>query len=317
MSYLKHKPGSIEELVANEATKLNDNAYQDMFKKELDKAGTGIGSMSPKEKKDFFNKIDSKYKAKNEEVQESASQVQVKRDGKGNFNLMLRGKEIGYYHKSGSKYMVYYDKDGDDYDQSDEVSSEMQAKKLAYDNMNEARFEVKEEDAYDKDDEKPKNKPKKEEVKEADDGDKRNDDPCWKGYKMVGMKNKGGKEVPNCVPMSNEELQEAGIDPKDVKKDLEETHTGQTKKANNHQRSANGEKEVIKSGAKLKFKEAYKKVKENQKTVDDSISDNANQEVSGEEDKKNDPDMKKPKKVADTGSKATSIDTSPEVEYKN
>ena len=81
-------------------------------------------------------------KLKAEEVQESASQVQVKRDGKGNFNLMLRGKEIGYYHKEGGKYVVYYDKDGDDYDQSDEVSSEMQAKKLAYDNMNEARFEV-------------------------------------------------------------------------------------------------------------------------------------------------------------------------------
>ena len=143
MSYLKHKPGSIEELMANEASKLNDNAYQDMFKKELDKAGKGIGSMSPKEKKDFFNKIDDKYKAKNEEtVNESASQVQVKRDGKGNFNLMFRGKEIGYYHKEGGKYVVYYDKDGDDYDQSDEVSTEMQAKKLAYDNMNEARFEV-------------------------------------------------------------------------------------------------------------------------------------------------------------------------------
>jgi len=66
MSYLKHKPGSIEELMANNAKKLNDNAYQQMFKKELDKAGKGIGSMSPKEKKDFFNKIDSKYKAKNE-----------------------------------------------------------------------------------------------------------------------------------------------------------------------------------------------------------------------------------------------------------
>jgi hypothetical protein len=25
--------------------------------------------------------------------------------------------------------------------------------------------------------------------------------PCWKGYEMVGMKKKGGKEVPNCVPM--------------------------------------------------------------------------------------------------------------------
>lgn len=66
MSYLKHKPGSIEEMMANNAKKLNDNAYQQMFKKELDKAGKGIGSMSPKEKKDFFNKIDSKYKAKDE-----------------------------------------------------------------------------------------------------------------------------------------------------------------------------------------------------------------------------------------------------------
>lgn len=26
------------------------------------------------------------------------------------------------------------------------------------------------------------------------------DDPCWKGYKMVGTKKKGGREVPNCVP---------------------------------------------------------------------------------------------------------------------
>lgn len=26
------------------------------------------------------------------------------------------------------------------------------------------------------------------------------DDPCWTGYKQVGMKKKNGKEVPNCVP---------------------------------------------------------------------------------------------------------------------
>ena len=25
-------------------------------------------------------------------------------------------------------------------------------------------------------------------------------DPCWKGYKAVGMKNKKGRKVPNCVP---------------------------------------------------------------------------------------------------------------------
>jgi len=27
------------------------------------------------------------------------------------------------------------------------------------------------------------------------------DDPCWKGYEMIGMKKKNGKEVPNCVPV--------------------------------------------------------------------------------------------------------------------
>ena len=24
--------------------------------------------------------------------------------------------------------------------------------------------------------------------------------PCWKGYEMIGMKTKGGRKVPNCVP---------------------------------------------------------------------------------------------------------------------
>ena len=64
--YLNTKPGSIEEIAANMSKSQNEAGYQDMFKKELDKAGKGIGSMTPKEKKDFFNKIDSKYKAKDE-----------------------------------------------------------------------------------------------------------------------------------------------------------------------------------------------------------------------------------------------------------
>ena len=28
----------------------------------------------------------------------------------------------------------------------------------------------------------------------------KSEDPCWSGYHMVGTKNKGGREVPNCVP---------------------------------------------------------------------------------------------------------------------
>ena len=65
-NYLKHKPGSIEELVAKQGSYREDSGYQAMFKKELDKAGKGIGSMSPAEKKAFFNKIDKKYSAKDE-----------------------------------------------------------------------------------------------------------------------------------------------------------------------------------------------------------------------------------------------------------
>jgi len=43
--------------------------------------------------------------------------------------------------------------------------------------------------------------------------------PCWKGYKQVGMKNKGGRQVPNCVPnesvvnenILNEDLDALGL----------------------------------------------------------------------------------------------------------
>jgi hypothetical protein len=27
--------------------------------------------------------------------------------------------------------------------------------------------------------------------------------PCWKGYEMIGMKKKGNRKVPNCVPKKN------------------------------------------------------------------------------------------------------------------
>lgn len=36
-----------------------------------------------------------------------------------------------------------------------------------------------------------------------------NKDPCWGGYEQIGMKKKNGKEVPNCVPVSEENIEEA------------------------------------------------------------------------------------------------------------
>ena len=75
MSYLKSKDGSIEASIKEMQKHIKDNAYQDMFKKELEKAGKGIGAMSDQEKKDFFNKIDKKYKGKNEDLNKDDEKV--------------------------------------------------------------------------------------------------------------------------------------------------------------------------------------------------------------------------------------------------
>ena len=66
MKYLKSKPGSLEAAAGQVSSFATEQEYQKMFKKELDKAGKGIASMSDQEKKNFFNKIDKMYKAKNE-----------------------------------------------------------------------------------------------------------------------------------------------------------------------------------------------------------------------------------------------------------
>ena len=36
-------------------------------------------------------------------------------------------------------------------------------------------------------------------TQKASDKNKQND-PCWKGYEQAGMKEKDGKQVPNCIP---------------------------------------------------------------------------------------------------------------------
>ena len=68
MSYFKTKEGSLESSINEVSKHLKDNAYSQFFKKELQKTGKGIASMSPKEKKDFFNKVDKEYKAKAESM---------------------------------------------------------------------------------------------------------------------------------------------------------------------------------------------------------------------------------------------------------
>jgi len=243
MSYLKHKPGSIEEIVAKETTKLNDNAYQDMFKKELEKAGKGIGAMTPAEKKAFFNKIDDKYKAKNEAVDNPYAVGMAAAMKKTGDKPPLKKSTITKAHDI--------------------------AKSIKKDEKNEeAKYPHK-------------------------------------------MYSKDGKEVEAKTPEDHKKYADMGYTHKN------ETHTFMTKDMNKSKKDAKGEKEIVDPAPKMKFKEAYKKAKkEAMNTVGDATADQANQRV-GEGPKENDPDIKKPKAKADTGSKATPIDTSPEVEYKN
>ena len=43
---------------------------------------------------------------------------------------------------------------------------------------------------------------------------KESEDPCWDGYRQLGMKKKNGKEVPNCIP--EEEIDEATYQGREV-----------------------------------------------------------------------------------------------------
>ena len=49
----------------------------------------------------------------------------------------------------------------------------------------------------------------------ADFAERMKDDPCWKGFAMVGKKKKGGKQVPNCVPVAKSKSDHAEPDIQD------------------------------------------------------------------------------------------------------
>ena len=297
MKYLNTKPGSIEEVVANMSKHQNESGYQDMFKKELEKAGKGIGAMTPAEKKAFFNKIDDKYKAKNEDIKEAVDNpyavgMAVAKKMK-NDEPPLKKSTITKAHdiaKSIAKddkkeevkegYGEQVIKAAKMYMKDSSCTYEMAAEKYGC-SAEQVKMCAKE-------------MMKSEEAKYP--------------HKMYS---KDGKEVEAKTPADHEKYAKMGYTHKN------ETHSFMTKDMNKSKKDAKGEKEIVDPAPKMKFKEAYKKAKkEAMNTVGDATADQANQRV-GEGPKENDPDIKKPKSKADTGSKATPIDTSPEVEYKN
>ena len=84
--YLNTKPGSIEEV-----TKSLLDDYQTFFKKELEKTGKSISSMTDAEKKAFFNKVDKGYNAKNEtHVGQTKDANQQQKDAKGEKEVLTK-----------------------------------------------------------------------------------------------------------------------------------------------------------------------------------------------------------------------------------
>jgi len=61
MTYLKQKPGSIEDVVAQHQAKYKEQGYKQKFQEALKNTMGGIGSMTPKEKIAFFNKVEEDW----------------------------------------------------------------------------------------------------------------------------------------------------------------------------------------------------------------------------------------------------------------
>ena len=172
--YLEIKPGSISETIK----RLSDD-YQAIFKKELEKTGKGIGSMTPDEKKAFFNKIDKMHNAKNEEAPAK------KLDDTNSTMVVKPGAPAGQ-----EKVIRVPKEKLADYKAKGYVEAESyipEAKKVKEEELTAAQKKLP--PALQKAIEK---KDKKEEVEL--------EEACWTGYKKVGMKKKGDRMVPNCIP---------------------------------------------------------------------------------------------------------------------
>jgi len=99
---MKISRNRVKEIVKE--TMVEENAYQEFFKKALEKTGKSIPEMSEDEKKTFFNKIDSAWKGKGEKkesVNEGISVFDERHFGKKGIIIMIddNGKKISAIFK--------------------------------------------------------------------------------------------------------------------------------------------------------------------------------------------------------------------------
>src|SRR6056300_283386 len=319
MSYLKHKPGSIEELMANEASKLNDNAYQDMFKKELDKAGKGIGSMTPAEKKAFFNKIDDKYKAKNEDIKEGRYEV----TGTVTYQGVSGEDEVTVVVDAMDKM--------DAEDAADDMIDDLRSKKKIGPKRGgqvkafypfDVEYTRKKEGLVDKMMEKvdePYAVGMAQAMKSTGDKPPLKKSTITKAHDIAKSIEKDEKNEEKDIPKGYHKMPDGTI-----MKDSEhkkETHTFMTKDMNKSKKDAKGEKEIVDPEQKIKQESLQDAIKyvwqlsaeelEKMKSEAKYMKAQRMNQYKAEKDDKNKTG------TADTGSKKTKVDVEPSVDYKN
>src|SRR6056300_705395 len=318
MSYLKHKPGSIEELMANEASKLNDNAYQDMFKKELDKAGKGIGSMTPAEKKAFFNKIDDKYKAKNEDIKEGRYEV----TGTVTYQGVSGEDEVTVVVDAMDKM--------DAEDAADDMIDDLRSKKKIGPKRGgqvkafypfDVEYTRKKEGLVDKMMEKvdePYAVGMAQAMKSTGDKPPLKKSTITKAHDIAKSIEKDEKNEEKDVPKGYHKMPDGT-----VMKDSEhkkETHTFMTKDMNKSKKDAKGEKEIVDPEPKIKqesIQDAIANVWKMSAEELEKIKTEAKYMKAQRMSQYKAEDEKNKKGTADTGSKATKVDVEPSVDYKN
>ena len=251
--YLEIKPGSISETIK----RLSDD-YQAIFKKELEKTGKGIGSMTPDEKKAFFNKIDKMHNAKNEEapakkLDDTNSTMVVKPGAPAGQEKVIRvpKEKLADYKSKGYVEAESYIPEAKKIDELTAGQKKLPPALQKAIKAKEKKEEVEitetegsgggmdalraikgkrlrlqgELDALNKDDPNYKEKkaakqkeieaqkeimarkqrevygsydPSREDALDLNESEL--EEACWTGYKKVGMKKKGDRMVPNCIP---------------------------------------------------------------------------------------------------------------------
>src|SRR5210317_407618 len=318
MSYLKHKPGSIEELMANEASKLNESGYQDMFKKELEKAGKGIGSMTPAEKKAFFNKIDDKYKAKNEDIKEGRYEV----TGTVTYQGISGEDEVTVVVDAMDKMDAEDVADDmiDDLRRAKKIGPKRGGQVKRFDQFD-VEYTRKKEGLVDKMMEKvdePYAVGMAQAMKSTGDKPPLKKSTITKAHDIAKSIEKDEKNEEKDIPKGYHKMPDGTI-----MKDSEhkkETHTFMTKDMNKSKKDAKGEKEIVDPEPKIK-----------QESIQDTIANVWKMSAEELEKIKTEAkymkaqrmsqykaeDEKNKKGTADTGSKATKVDVEPSVDYKN